>query len=132
LGLLFVQINSDGAIRAATLGEGSLILAFLDSFGIITPILIVAIGLMLVRLGLTTRQRKITAARWADLAFLWLIVGVILFGVVTFINTGRAAITLANPDFDLSGAVQAALPLILLLIPVIVARIWLGRVVDYI
>jgi len=132
LGFLFVEINSDQAIQAATLGQGSMILAFLDSFGIITPILIVIIGILLIRLGLMTRQKNITAARWADLSFLWLIVAVILFGVITFVNTGRAAITLANPNFDVSGAVLAVLPLIVLLIPLFVARHWLGSVLDII
>jgi trehalose/maltose transport system permease protein len=132
LAFLFVQINSDAAIQAATRGEGSLILAFLDSFGIITPILILVVGILLIRLGLTTRQRNVTAARWADLSMLWLMVALILYGVISFINTGRAAITLTNPNFDVSAAILAVLPLIILLIPLIIARRWLGTILDVI
>ena len=130
LGFLFVQINGDKAIQDATRGEGSLILALLDSFGIITPILIVLIGVLLIRLGLMTRQRKITAARWADLSLLWLLVAVILYGVISFINTGRAGITLTHPNFDVGAATQAILPLIILLVPLIIARRWLGGVLE--
>ena len=131
LGFLFVQINSDPAIQAATLGQGSLILAFLDSFGIVTPILIGIIGILLIYLGLQVRQRKLTAARWAELSFVWLIVAVILYGIIAFINTGREAITLVNPNFDWGGAVVAILPFLLFLIPLVIAQRWLGRVLGY-
>ena len=110
-GFLFVQINSDQAIRDATQGGGAVFLAFLDSFGIVTPILIILIGVLFIRLGFSLRKRNVTAARWAELALLWMIVVVILYSIITFVTVGRASITLSNPTFDTGGAILAVLPL---------------------
>jgi hypothetical protein len=100
-GLLFVQINSDPAIREATRNDTSVFLAFLDSFGIVTPLLIILIGVLFLRLGFNLRKRSVTAARWAELALLWMIVALVLYSIITFVSVGRASITLSNPTFDI-------------------------------
>ncbi len=131
-GLLFVQINSDPAIREATRNDTSVFLAFLDSFGIVTPLLIILIGVLFLRLGFNLRKRSVTAARWAELALLWMIVALVLYSIITFVSVGRASITLSNPTFDIGGAILAILPFLVLLVPVFFARRWLTGVLEYI
>lgn len=131
---LFVSINSDSTIRAITQGEeeGSFLLAFLDSFGIIMPILVIVIGWMLIRLGGDLRQRKITAARWAQVALIWIIVAVAVLGINTFVTSGRPATTLTGESFNTTGAIQAGLPFAVALVPLVIALWWLGRSLDQI
>ena len=46
---------------------------------------------LLIWLGVKLHQRGITAARWAQLALVWLSVGVVILGITTFYNAGRPA-----------------------------------------
>ena len=131
-GLLFVGINSDKAIQAATQGQGSLVLAFLDSFGIITPVLVLVIGWLLIRLGRHLRRRTITAARWAQVALVWSIVAVIILGIRAFSVGGKSEGLLSNEPFQVGKGLMAALPFLPALIVLGGALIWLSRVMPFI
>ena len=131
-GLLFVSINSDAAIQAATRGEGSLILAFLDSFGIITPILTVVIGWLLIRLGRKLRQRSVSSARWAQVALVWINVAVVFLGVRAFMLGGKSETLLGGESFNVGEGLLAALPFVLALFILGMALAWLSRVVHVI
>ncbi len=131
-GLLFVGINSDPAIQAATQGKGSLVLAFLDSFGIITPILVVVIGWLLIRLGRSLRHRTITSARWAQVALLWIIVAVVVLALKAFVSGGKAETLLSGEPFSVGKGLAAALPLLLALVPLGAALFWLSHVINVI
>lgn len=129
---LFVSINSDPTIQAITQGEmeGSIVLAFLDSFGIVTPILLMLIGWMLIRLGGDLRSRHITPARWGQIALIWLIVGVIVLGVNAYIRGGQPELALTSGGFDAGRGIQSALPFIGALIPLVIALPALSRMIN--
>lgn len=130
--LLFVSINSDTAIRAVTRGEieGSLVLVFLDSFGIVVPLLVIAIGALMIRLGFRLRTRDVTAGRWAQVALVWLIIGLVAFTALSFYNGGQPAPTALDKTFDPASALGAALPFLILLVPLVAALVWLNRVLH--
>lgn len=132
--LLFVSINSDTTIQAITQGrsEQSLILAFLDSFGIVVPILILVLGSLLIWLGVRLRQRGITAARWAQLALVWLSVGVAVLGLSAFYNAGRPTLALTDTGFKWTEALGAVIPHAVVLIILLVALRWLSRLLNVI
>jgi trehalose/maltose transport system permease protein len=130
-GFLFVQINSDPTIQEVTqTGEGSIVLAFLDSFGIVFPLLLIIIGAILIRLGLNLRQRTISAARWAQVALIWLTVGIVVLALNSFISAGRPAIAIGDSVFDTGAAILAALPLLIACTPLILALIWISRIMN--
>ncbi len=103
-----VQVNADSNIQtvmdwsAQEQGEArpSLVLAFLDSFGIVLPVLILLAAVWLIRLGWQLRTCDIGAARWAQLTFMWLALG---FGGIAVLNV------LSNGLTDQSTAVLLAL-----------------------
>jgi len=131
--LLFVSINSDATIQAISQGrsEGSLILAFLDGFGIVVPVLALVLGGLLIWLGVKLHQRGITAARWAQLALVWLSVGVVILGITTFYNAGRPA-TLIETDFRWPEAFGAVIPYVVVLIVLLAALRWLSGTLNVI
>ncbi len=130
--LLFVSINSDPSIRAITQGEeeGSIILAFLDSFGIVTPALTIVIGWLLIRLGGSLRQLNITAARWAQIALIWIAVAIIVMAINTFVTGGRPENILTGGAFDAGKGFIEALPWLIALVPVLLSLFWLSSVID--
>ncbi len=97
----------------------SLILAFLDSFGIIIPVLVITLGLSSIWLGLWLRTADINAARWAQMSFLWL---AIALGAVAGLH-----IVTNGVDWD---AIQAALPLGAATSLLVAALVWLTRKAD--
>ncbi len=131
-GSLFVGINSDPTIRALTQGEmeGSFVLAFLDSFGIVTPLLILVLGAIIIRLGLSLRSRHVTPARWAQITLLWLLVAVIVTGLSAFINGGQPTSILAADGFNIGQAFLAVLPFIGAAIVLTAALFWLSRMMN--
>lgn len=129
---LFVSINSDPTIQAITRGEleGSFILAFLDGFGIVTPVLVIVLGWIIIRLGGDLRRRHITPARWAQVALIWLIVAVIVVTVNAFLNGGRPELALTDSSFHFGQALLTALPFVVALAPLVIALPWLSRMID--
>jgi trehalose/maltose transport system permease protein len=99
----------------------SLVLAFLDSFGIIVPLLMITAGGLLIRLGVWLRQRDINAARWAQIVYIWL---TIALGGVAILHVVINGIERA--------AVMNALLLGLAMLPCLGAAFWLNETADII
>jgi trehalose/maltose transport system permease protein len=102
-------------------------IAFLNNFGFIIPIVTLIIGFILVRIGLNLRQLDVSSSRWAQVAFLWLLIGSIIVGFQQFWVTGRGGFVTDQP-FDVGDGLLAALPFFLFIIPLGIAYWWLGAV----
>lgn len=100
-------------------GRPSLMLAFLDSFGIIMPLMVLLSGSLLIRLGIWLRQRDINAARWAQIVYIWLAIALIGVAIVHVAINGFHADSLVN-----------ALGLALLALPCGGVSSWLHRQTD--
>jgi hypothetical protein len=125
---LFISINRDPRIINATqseLGAGATILAFLDSFGIIIPLMAILLGAFIFRLGLRLRRWNAEAAQWAQTILLWLSIGVV---VVIFQSIAAGMGTDENGSF-LRG-VSWALPWIIILALFVFALYWLHNNMD--
>lgn len=118
------SINADLGIREALnqpAGETgddspSLVLAFLDSFGIVMPTLIITLSIALIGLGLWLRTLKINTAHWAQFAFAWLVIGLGAVAILNFFTNGHD-----------TGALMTALPVGLMAAPPAIAWVWLQR-----
>ncbi len=102
-------------------GRPSLVLAFLDSFGIILPLLALTASSLLIRLSIRLRQRDINAARWAQIGYAWLAMALGLVAILHVAINGPSATTLGN-----------ALLLAAIALPCIGALLWLNRTADHI
>jgi trehalose/maltose transport system permease protein len=69
--------------------QPSLILIFLERFGIIVPALIFGLGLALVRLGWKLRKGDIGNAYWAQTALQWMAVGLFALLILNMYNAVR-------------------------------------------
>jgi trehalose/maltose transport system permease protein len=85
---LVLSVFNDPAIQEASASgdSGKTILAFLDNFGILLPIIVVAVSLYLLRLGTRLLQRDINAATWARQILLWLLIVAAYLGVQTILG----------------------------------------------
>lgn len=100
---LIWAVTQDPAIRLALQpatadGEAtpSLIMAFLTRFGIVLPVMVLALGAMSIGLGLRLRTGNIVAARWANVTLAWLAVGGGVVAVAGLVRT-LFALTRAVP-----------------------------------
>lgn len=128
IGLLVASIIVDPEIQTA-LGwlpvetdvvRPSPVLAFLDNFGLVVPILMVGFGVLFIRMGIGLRSRKIGSARQAQIALVWLIIGLvvaILTSLIGVVQSASEASSQVTPIFLLGGVLLAAL----------IAFRWLGR-----
>jgi len=108
---LFWQINTDPLIHQATVNAVPLtqgILAFLDSLGIIVPVVLIVFGIYAFRLGLRLRTRDVGAAAWAQQTLLWL---VIFFAVMAVQALGAA-----TTDPSASGSVVGTVAITLVMV----------------
>ena len=109
--------------------QPSLILAFLVSFGIVVPILVIGLGLFFIGLGIRLRKRSLSAARWAHIALMWLCVGL---GFVVLLN----GITLAGRLLSSESASISPADLGIVVIPLFFVALaygvwrWLGHRTD--
>lgn len=69
---IFNDVTLQTALEAGN--NGDTILAFLDTYGILFPVIIVAVGLYLFRLGTKLLKRQISAAVWAKQVLMWLMI----------------------------------------------------------
>lgn len=136
LAAILIFINSvltDSAIRAVidwvptedSTTQPSLLLVFLDNFGIVIPFLTFTLGGLSVWLGIRLFSRDIIAARWAQTSLMWLAIG---SGLVSLFNLLSVIQLAASPEqpFD----PNAALPLIatlLMIVPFALGYFWLSR-----
>lgn len=133
----FVQaVASDPGIRFAlgwtpVQGEQppSAIMAFLTQFGIAMPLLVIGMGSGAVWLGCRLLRQDIVAARWAQTALAWLVVGafVVAFSGAIGIIAGLFRRPGVAPDLAQLAALLAALLIGLVLA---VARRWLQKNQD--
>lgn len=71
---LISSIPLDPQIIYAQEEGKSLVLAFLDSFGIILPLVLIAFSFLMLKTAIGVAKEDINAAQWAKLILLWLII----------------------------------------------------------
>ncbi len=104
-------------------------IAFLSNFGFAVPLLTIALGIIFVRLGTRLRRYELSAARWTQIALLWMIVGLGVVAIRNFWVDGKGGFITDQP-FDLGkGLVSALLPL-LAIMPLALASRWLAGVMN--
>ncbi|MFN8565324.1 MAG: sugar ABC transporter permease [Anaerolineae bacterium] len=67
--------------RAEAEEFGTTFLRFLDNYGIIVPLILIAIGVVLIRIGLSVLNRVITAAAWGRQLLLWMLIASVVLAV---------------------------------------------------
>lgn len=82
------------ADKAGLSDTSSWIMAFLIQYGIVLPVLTIAMSVLFIFLGIKLREGNISSARWAQTALLWMGVG---FGLVGLINIYQLLINLYSP-----------------------------------
>lgn len=88
--LLAIATNERLATEASNAAVGPL-LAFLNNFGIVIPLLLIGFGIYFIQLALKLRQGRLSAAIWAKLYAMWLVVLSIFAVIVTIFNSLSAA-----------------------------------------
>lgn len=71
--------------------QPSILLAFLEQFGIILPALIAYLSIFFISIGAQVLGGSLRAAHWAKVALMWLTIGLGIFIVLTIYNTIRIA-----------------------------------------
>lgn len=96
IGALFVALgiaafvivigNVLSILNAAAPGDaaGTLLLRFLNTYGIILSLLIIGSGILLIVIGLRVLTRSVRAASWAQQILLWLTIAAVVGGVQGF------------------------------------------------
>ncbi|MDX2162030.1 MAG: sugar ABC transporter permease [bacterium] len=117
-----VVSNVVTTIRSSVEGEafGTTLLRFLNTYGIIFPILLVVVGIILVRFGIGLFQQQARAASWARQILLWLIVVCAVLFVQSF-NAGASGI-----DGSMGRGIETALPFLLAAAVLGTALWWMG------
>ncbi len=98
IGFLLISIVRDPAIQEATgyaaqaagqeaVQSGNFLLAFLNSFGIVVPLLLIGLGYFFFRLGMRMRNRDISSAQWAQMMLFWLAVLALLLVIQSTLNS---------------------------------------------
>ena len=93
------------------------------------PLVVIGLGWMFIRLGIRLRRYDVVAARWALIAFMWLMVGLVVAAVWSFWVNGKGGI-IGDDPFDYGKAVRYSVPILLAIIPVFIAYRWLNQVID--
>ena len=94
LALFFSGIGGVVGTREADEAFGTTLLRYLDSFGIILPLLEVLVGAYLLRLGVRFVRHEVQAALWARQLLLWGIIAGVVFtvqGLGAAMATSKAA-----------------------------------------
>lgn len=104
----------------------SVLLAFLDNFGIALPVITLALGLAITYLGVLLLQRGISAARWTQVALIWLCVGTALLIIVSFVNGGEVQVSERETEWQIGEAIASALPFAILLVPLYLSLRWIN------
>lgn len=132
--LLFLRPSADGTLTELTRTvqknvAPTLIVAYLQSFGFVVPLIVIGLGALCLRLGARLRRFDLTAARWAVVMFLWLAIGLVVGAAWAFWVNGKGGLAGHQP-FNYGRAVASAVPFLLAIIPVAIAYRWLGSVTD--
>ena len=107
----------------------SLLLVYLERFGIIVTLLFIGISLAFVTLGVRLRGGNIRIAYWARIGLLWLCVGVGAYILLTAFNIiNSAAMDNEAPDFEL--LLSSILPAGVILLFGVLLWHWFNRNLD--
>lgn len=81
-----IVISNAASVINSMVGEdtGAILLLYLDTYGILLPVITLGIGLYLVSLGLRLFRRDVRAASWARQLLLWLIIASAVLVVQSF------------------------------------------------
>jgi len=130
----FLRPRPDGELREETrvviknVAPRPLI-AYLESFGFVMPLLLVLFGVFLIRLGARLRQYDVVAARWALMALLWLMVGLVVIAIWAFWTGGKGGLV-TNQPFNFGRAISRAVLPLIAIIPLALAYWWLGKIMS--
>ncbi len=130
----FLRPQADGGLSEAsrTIPKNvapTFAVAYLKSFGFVVPIIVIALGVLFLSLGRRLRRYDAIAARWAVIAFLWLMVGMVVGAIWAFWTNGKGGLVGDQP-FNVGKAIVAALPFVFAILPLALAYRWLSRVLD--
>jgi trehalose/maltose transport system permease protein len=117
--VIFSNINNVLALRAEGEATGATVLRFLNSYGIIVPLILVGLGVYFIRLGIRLFRRDASSAAWARQLLLWLGVAAIVLFLQAF-NTGASGI-----DGTLGRGIELALPYAIGSVIIFVALWWM-------
>ena len=84
-----IQFALDWVVSEDYPDEPSVILAFLERFGIIVPALVLYLGTFLIVIGLKLRSGHIRIAQWARLSLFWMSVALIALTLLNVYNLIR-------------------------------------------
>lgn len=104
----------------------SLVLAFLEDFGLVIPFLVITLSGFFVLLGVQLRRRDVATARWTQTALFWLFVGVLFVAFFVAYNAfkplpANATDTSRTDEYTRLAGLLAAL------VPIGAAWYWLTR-----
>jgi trehalose/maltose transport system permease protein len=118
-----VGANINAAITEADAGEpfGTTLLRFLNTYGIIVPLILVGVGLYLLLIGVRLFRRDIRAAAWARQLLLWMIIALIVL-IVQGIGNGLNA-----PGGGVALALSNVAPFVVGIVLAGAAYWWLGQ-----
>jgi len=104
-------------------------IAYLKSFGVVVPLLVIALGVLFLWLGVGLFRRDGVAARWALVALLWLMVGLVVAAIWAFWVQGKGGL-IASAPFNYARGLAYGVPLLLAIIPMALAYRWLSGVIN--
>lgn len=107
-----------------------LFLALIDTFGFVVPFLTFFLAFAFAKVGLGIFKYDISAARWALVIFMWLVVGLVIDGARLFWLGGKGGSFLNTDPFDLGEAITAIVPYLIVSIPMIFSYFWLSSVAN--
>lgn len=118
-----VGMNINAAITGADDGEpfGTTLLRFLNTYGIIVPTVLVAVGVYLLLIGVRLFRRQVQAAEWARQLLLWMLIALVVL-IVQGVGSG-----LNDPDGGLGLAVGNVAPFVVAALVAGAAYWWIGQ-----
>jgi len=111
--------------------QPSLLLVFLERFGIVVPLLVLYLGLFFMVIGFRLFEGAIENAQWAKTAFLWLTIGLIAYASLNTYNLIRL-----GSDEETAATVTGGLLLLQVIVPLAAAVltglvwVWLNRHIN--
>jgi trehalose/maltose transport system permease protein len=125
--LLINSILSITGTAAPDETTGTTLLRFLETYGLIIPILEILAGVLAIAFGIGVIMLNARQAAWARQAYLWLCVACVVFVLQGF-SAGTS--TLPGQPGSVGQGVQNALPFLLAGIVFALAWYWLGQVMP--
>jgi len=130
----FLRPGADGRLSEAerTVPKNvapTFLIAYLNSFAFVLPLIVISLGYLFIRLGIRLRRYDVVAARWSLVAFLWLMIGLFVAAVWSFWVNGKGGI-IGDDPFDYGRALSYSVPILLAIIPMLIAYRWLDQVIN--